>query len=158
LPKESVARCFELTEASHVYSVGHQKLIAKYIRPNNYALDVVKEISHHHDQIIISNSSIEALTRFIKIVGLEKFFPTEKAFGANAHLKDIKTKKHHVLRAYLRDKKFEYIIFIGDSTEDVELVSIAGGKTYLYAHPNKAFREVKVDFRIKDLREVLREL
>lgn len=57
---------------------------------------------------------------------------------------------------YLIDKDFEKIIVIGDSPQD--MIPLSNSVTYLYAHEGKDFKECEASYRIRDLREVLREI
>lgn len=64
-----------------------------------------------------------------------------------------------VLTDYLRGSdEYEQIVIIGDSPSDMRLKRVAGGVTYLYAHPDFAFRNCEADHRIRDLRKVLEHL
>ena len=59
----------------------------------------------------------------------------------------------------MNGKNFEKIVVVGDSPDDIELASVAKNSvSYLYAHPWKKFRGDKADYKINDLREVLKEL
>ncbi|KKT75806.1 MAG: hypothetical protein UW69_C0009G0020 [Microgenomates group bacterium GW2011_GWA2_44_7] len=158
LPNEPYARHLELQGACISYQTAHPGIVAQHIKPNEHAHEVLEQISQNHDQIVISNTQPKSLKMFLEAVRIIKFFPSGKSFAADAHGKDATIRKHHILDSYLRDKHYEDKIFIGDSAEDIELVSVAGGKTYLYAHRGKSHKEAKADFKINDLREVLKEV
>jgi hypothetical protein len=40
----------------------------------------------------------------------------------------------------------------------MELKDVAGGISYLYSHPERKFRDTNSDYKINDLREVLKEI
>jgi hypothetical protein len=40
----------------------------------------------------------------------------------------------------------------------MNLKKVAGGTTYLFAHPGTEFRRSRADYRIRDLRQVLTHL
>ena len=97
---------------------------------------------------------------FLKAVNLERFFPPEKALPViNGKTKRNKTE---ILRKYIEGKRISDIVIIGDSIGDLELAWLAGGLTYLYAHPGRDFPIIESntipDYKINDLREVLKSL
>jgi phosphoglycolate phosphatase-like HAD superfamily hydrolase len=158
LPKEPLAKHLELQEACFFFSTNHPEVVAKNIKPNDHVVEVVESIAKSHQQIVISNTKPDSLEMFLKSVSLDKFFLPDNAFAADAHGKDATTKKHHLLTKFLSDKKFDSYVYIGDSPEDIELVTLTGGKTYLYAHPGKTHKPAKADYMITDLREILKEV
>ena len=89
---------------------------------------------------------------------MTQYFPEGSAFAVNGHAREVQRTKQDVLREFLKGRSFEGIAVIGDSTADVQLVSVAGGVSYLYAHPGRPFRDCSAHYRIQDLREILREV
>lgn len=147
--------CFEWPDAAAV--------VAKYIQPNDYAHDVVKAIARSgHNQIIISNTSSEALPMFIRLVGLEDFFADANAFAVSGHAREVARDKTHVLSEYLTalPAKPERIVLIGDSQTDVELIVGENVSGYWYRHPSLARGESDISHitPISDLRAILAEL
>lgn len=106
-------------------------------------------------QILISNTQSKALDLFVKIVGIEKYFPSSHRFGVDSHSQRQITKLD-CLRAFLEDKKFpEGIISIGDSPGDMALIhQYPNTIGYLYTHPGRVHREANCHYKIQDLREV----
>lgn len=155
LPNESLEKHMELQERCFANS-NNSKIIKKYIKRNDYSSLVLKKIREKHTQILISNTRMESIDFFTKIVGIEKYF--HDIFAADAHSKNQKTTKVSILKEFLKDNNFEEIVIIGDSPGDMELVKVGGGKTYLYCHPGRNFKECEAMFKIQDLREVLREI
>lgn len=145
------AACFKFSEAN-------LHILARYIKPNDHALEVIIAIHDAgHDQIILSNTRPHDLLRFVKTVKIEKNFPASKIFGVNAHEK-LGTKSD-ALKQYVRDKHRGDIIIIGDSVADMALARAVGGTTYFYNHPHlKQDRTIRADHFISDLREVLNEV
>lgn len=133
-------------------------IVKKFIKPNDHAIDVVKHIkSNGHEQILLSNTMDDHLRWFIESVNMTGLFDDEKIIGVDAH-RNLSNKKL-ALENYLADNNFDEIIIIGDSMGDIELKDVAGGKVYYYRHPYLDFAENdKADYRINDLREVLREV
>ena len=161
LPKEPYEIHLELQ--SLAFEISHEEsIIRKHIQPNDHIHFVLKEIGKKHQQIVISNTLPKSLQIYLDVINITSFFPETHAFGANAHFKDTKRTKIDILKNFLIGKKFDDIIFIGDSFKDIELVSVAGGKAYLYSHPGKPFREANLPDcqinRIRDLREILKEI
>jgi hypothetical protein len=115
----------------------------------------LEAIAQNHGQILISNTSVESLELFLNAVQVKGYFV--EAFAANNHRSNGSSKKE-ILAAYLKGKSFESIVVIDDSPSAAELLSVAGGVFYLYTHPHLPFKESKADYKIRDLREILREV
>ena len=131
------------------------EIIARNIRISDFAKEVLERIGEKHEQILISNSNPKSMDMFLKVVGLETYFKGgENVFAVNAHQIDKMRNKKEVLDEFLEGKMFEQVITIGDSPSDMEL----GNVRYLYTHPGKKHREAEADYKIHDLRDVLREL
>lgn len=156
LPYESHERHLELQKACFNYQTF--EIIARYTLPNDYAHHVLEEIvKAGHYQILISNTNPESLKLFIKAVNMEKYFSEGNSFAVDLHTSNDKT-KNDVLKNFIKEKRFDKIIIIGDSPMDMKLKDVIGGKTYLYSHKERKFRECKADVYINDLREILKEL
>jgi phosphoglycolate phosphatase-like HAD superfamily hydrolase len=144
--------CFKLSEAS-------PEMQRRWLRPTPHATKVLDEIRHRHRQILISNTRTETLRVFVDVLGYKKFFSAGNAFAVDGHAEHPSASKEDVLSNYLRDAgRYEMIVIIGDSPSDMRLKKVAGGVTYLYAHPDFAFRNCEADHRIRDLRAVLEHL
>lgn len=96
------------------------------------------------------------VAEFLDMVGLSPFFPEGKYFGADVHHPNAKTSKQDIADGYIADKEFDAVIAIGDSPQD--MIPFSNAVHYLYAHPENPFKECGATYRIRDLREVLREL
>lgn len=162
LPNEPHETHVNLQEASFEWP-DHDVIVARYIQPNDYALEVVQAIAESgHRQILISNTSSKALPRFIKMAGLEAYFTEDNAFAVSGHTREVARDKIHVLTEYIKmmPEPPERIILIGDSQKDVELIAGDNVAGYWYRHPGlepgaPAAPHIKV---ISDLRTVLQEL
>jgi phosphoglycolate phosphatase-like HAD superfamily hydrolase len=145
--------CFELSK-------NHPEVVAKYIRLNDHAEDVLESIhSSNYSQILISNTHPLALEMFVQVVGIEKYFPPHHRFGVDSHTQQQFTKKE-CLEEYLKDKHFpEGIVSIGDSPGDIAMIHhYPHGIGYLYSHPGRVHREIASHYKINDLRLVLNEI
>lgn len=156
LPDKPHATHIQLQEDCITYQRENPDVVACHIQPNNHAKDVLRAISHAHDQILISNTRLFDLEMFLRATGLDEFFPHGKFFGIDAHQINPKSNKKDVLKKYLIEKSFEKIIIVGDSPHD--MIPIESAITYLYAHKDRPFRECEATHKIKDLRSVLKEL
>lgn len=132
------------------YALDSFDIIKKYIKPAPYAYEVLEKIKENHEQILISKVNPPSLYKFIDSVSMRYFFGEGKAFASND--------KKKTLAEFLENKKFDSLVIIGDSPSDIELKNVAGGVTYLYSHPWRQFRECDAQYKIHDLREVLREV
>jgi phosphoglycolate phosphatase-like HAD superfamily hydrolase len=158
LPNLSHEECIELQAKCFRYAEKRLDILAKYIKPNDHAIDVLSKIADQgHQQIVISNSRQSDLIWFLKSVGAEKFFDEQHIVGVNAHQKH--GSKSDALKDYLRGKQFDQIVVIGDSEDDMKLGSTVKGTTYFYKHPHRTHEDTRyANYIIKDLREVLDEV
>jgi len=144
--------CFELSE-------NNPEMQCRWIRPTPHAPDVLERIMSAHQQILISNTRTETLKVFVDALGYGEFFSSENAFAVDGHAECPASSKEDVLAEFLRDTgDYEKIVIIGDSPSDMKLKKVAGGVTYLFAHPDVEFRQCDADHRIRDLRLVLDHL
>jgi len=158
LPNEPHERHMELQEACFAYDQAHPEIVERAIECNDYAREVVGTIAQRHRQIVISNTKPEAILRFVRVVGLDDYFTFENTVAVDLHRRETERSKKDVLARYLSEHPCEQVVIIGDSASDMELADVAGGVRYLYAHPGCLFREAEAEFRIRDLREVLKSL
>ena len=144
----------KMVEKSIEIGVG-EKIAAKYIKPNDFAHEVLKQISEKgHTNLIMSNSSDAALDIFLEDVGLQNAFHFK--FGADNHRNEYgENTKVKILKNFLKDKSFDKIILIDDMEEAIEMGSRFNAVTFRFSrNPVKS----KAHFVIDDLREVLKEL
>ncbi len=159
LPHESTERHRELELACFTMSSQNFDIVRKHIKPAPYAHEVLQAIAQSpHDQIVISNTQPLSLPRFLDSVDMTKYFPKSHAFAAGNHVDAPGQSKEEILDRKMKAGRYQRVIAIGDSPQDVNLAKAFGGTSYLYAHPWREFKEAEADFRIKDLRDVLREL
>lgn len=158
LPNESTQTHFYIQQKCIEYEGEYPEIIGKFIKPNDYAIEVLEKIAKKHKQILVSNMSDVGLDRFMKAVNMMKFFPKDSMFATNSYKKQIKASKKEVLVNYLKGKNFDQVITIGDTHIDVEMGKAVGATTYLYVHPGRNHPNISADYKIRDLREVLKEL
>jgi phosphoglycolate phosphatase-like HAD superfamily hydrolase len=147
-------RCFQISDAD-------PGIVAKCIKQNEHAEVVLKAIAESHHQILIPNTHQKALNTFVKALKFERFFCKKDIFAADAHKDGIKKTKKDILTHYLENAPVEYdeFISIGDSEGDIALLKgFPNSKTYLYAHPKRKHRKVDATYKIRDLRDILKEL
>ena len=92
------------------------------------------------------------MRNFLRRTGMEELFPEEYAFGVHTRNGDDRSKAE-ALRDFLQGRKYDSIVAVGDSPHD-----LIGDVNFLYAHPGRAFRECAADYRIRDLREIKKEI
>ncbi|MFY1615967.1 HAD family hydrolase [Micromonospora sp. WMMD736] len=156
LPAESHRRHLELQDACFILSEERPELQYRWMTPTPHVATVLSAVAASHQQIVISNTRPGTLDMFLKLLDLTDHFVPGRAFAVDQHVRDVKTTKRDVLACYLTGQpSFDEIVIIGDSASDMRLVEVAGGTTYLFAHPDFAFRNCNADFRIRDLRRVL---
>ncbi|MEW2331834.1 HAD family hydrolase [Micromonospora chersina] len=156
LPHETHDRHLELQDACFILSEERPDLQYHWMTPTPHVTTVLDAVAARHRQIVISNTRPATLEMFLKLLELTDYFTPGRAFAVDQHVRDVKTTKKDVLAEYLTGQPaFEEIVIIGDSASDMRLAEVAGGTTYLFAHPDFAFRNCQADYRIRDLREVL---
>src|SRR5579859_4368699 len=75
IPTLSNDVCLKLQADCFKYAEDHLEVLAKHIKPNDYAIDVLKEIAQSkNQQIVISNSRQRDLIWFLDAVKVRKFF------------------------------------------------------------------------------------
>lgn len=158
LPAESHDRHLALQQASFEMSDSRPDLMAKHVRPNDHAAEVLASIAQIHQQIIISNTKPSSLGLFITAARMHDYFGPDTAFAVDMHRRDAGRTKHDVLLDYLAHHPADSLVTIGDSAADMDLTRPPDGVRYLYAHPGRAFKEAHAEYRIHDLRDVLREV
>ena len=156
LPYESEETCIGLQEQCITFDEEHPKIIWSTVRANDHAMDVLTKIKECHDQVVISNTRHARLGEFLRATKLDTFFPQGKHFGLDSHRPEGRRMKKDVADEYVSHGEFDKVVVIGDSPQD--MIPLENSVKYLYAHPEKAFRECDADYRIHDLREVLREI
>ena len=159
IPALSKDVCLKLQAECFEYAEDHLDVLAKYIKPNDYAIDVLKEIAKSkNQQIVISNSRQTDLIWFLEAIKVKQFFNQEHIVGVNAH--QLHETKADALKAYLKENVgFNKLVVIGDSEDDLKLGKEVGAVTYYYKHPNREHEAtINADHVIKDLRQILVEL
>jgi phosphoglycolate phosphatase-like HAD superfamily hydrolase len=157
IPSEKHERYLELQERCFKYQQENPQIVAKHIKPNDHVYDVLETIAKNHTQIVISNTNPESMRFFLDSIGVSSYFPDGNVFAVDMHRNNHLTKEK-VLRKYLECKEFEKVIVIGDSPSDISLASVVNGVSYLYSHPGRKFRNADANYKISDLRELLKEV
>ena len=141
----------------------NRKHIEKYVKPAPFAHDVLENIkSVGHKNIVVSTSSRPHIIRFLEIVDMMKYF--DGIFGTDRHALDkhfdIVKEKTKVIKSFAKKHKIpnKNIIVIGDREGEIEAGILLGAKTYQYIHPEITHIVTRAQFKIYDLREVLREI
>lgn len=141
----------------------NRKHIEKYVKPAPYAHEVLKKIkAAGHKNIVVSTSSQPHIVRFLEIVDLTKYF--DGVFGTDRHALDkdfdIVAEKAKVIKSFAKKHKIpaKDIVVIGDREGEIEAGILLGAKTYQYIQPEIRHVKTRADYKIYDLREILREI
>ena len=133
-------------------------IILQSVEPTPYAHHVLAKIAERQVQALISNVSHDALTLYLEHVHISHYFP-EYAFALVQDPAAPSRTKQGVLETILASSVlYDSIVTIGDSCPDVSLTARIPITSYLFAHPDREFRECSATYKIRDLREVLREV
>ncbi len=158
LPEESHQTHLLLQNTCLEIEEEHPELWDKYLRPTDGLHEVVQSIHQSpHDQIIISGTEEHVIGRFVAAIGLLPYFPEGKHFATNTKLGSRYTKQD-ILKQYMKDKAFDHLVAIGDNPRDLAFVAEYPNTTYLYSHPGWEFRDCDATYKIRDVREILKEI
>jgi phosphoglycolate phosphatase-like HAD superfamily hydrolase len=159
LPNESHETHLKLQQTCFDIEDENPDFQSTLIKANDYVLEVLKKISEKHQQILISNCHESVLPKYLSSVKIDKYFNHQNTFSTSASLYPEKVSKKEIFENYLKNNhNFDDFITTGDSPTDMEILEKGQGKRYLYAYPNRSFRNCESDYKIHDLREVLKEL
>lgn len=162
LPAELADRHIELQAACFKFSNSPDgiKIIAKHMKPSRNALLVLEAIhkSKSHEQILISNTTPASLPVFINALKLQAYFTSSNSLAVNQHEREARRTKEHALAEYMKYRKYDGLVVIGDSESDMRLAEAVNARAYLYAHADVPFRSKRGDLKIHDLKKVLQEL
>ncbi len=132
-------------------------VIYRHIKPMDYSHEVLDKIKKAgHDNIILSNTHPKALDKYLDSVKIMHFI--DHKIGADGHSKiNHENSKISLLGEFIKSKKYEKIIVIGDRDTDIEVGKSIGAVTYFFLNGNnKPCKEA--DYCIDDLRDVLKEV
>ncbi|MBW2965898.1 HAD hydrolase-like protein [Candidatus Woesearchaeota archaeon] len=143
-----------MVEKAVEISVG-EKIARKYMKATEYAHDVLGSIRKKGDvNLIMSNSSPEALDYFLEIVNMQDSFDFK--FAADGHRIEYSIdSKARYLEEFLKDRNFDKIIVIDDMEEGIERGLKFNAITFMY-NRNRTQVKSKAHHIITDLREVLK--
>jgi phosphoglycolate phosphatase-like HAD superfamily hydrolase len=133
-------------------------VIFRHVKPMEFSHEVLAAIRKaKHENMIVSNTEPNALDRYLDAVKIKHFI--NHKIGADSHRKypHSKNSKIQLLKDFLKQKDYDKIIVIGDTETDIELGKSVGAVTYLFSRANK-HPKISADFKITDLREILKEL
>jgi phosphoglycolate phosphatase-like HAD superfamily hydrolase len=131
----------------------------RHIKPNDYSHEVLTAIKKAgHENLILSNTHPEVLGRFLDSINITEFI--DHKIGADSHRKDMHSKmnmKIPLIKEFLNSRKYDKIIAIGDTEDDIDLGKAVGAITYLFSKRGFS-KETNADYKISDLREILKEI
>ena len=160
-PKLSDKEIYELR--TQIRDRQNRKHIEKYIKPAPYAHEVLRKIKEAgHKNIVVSTSSKPHILRFLDVVDVAKYL--DGIFGTDRHALDkhfdIVKEKTKVINSFAKKHKIpaKNIIVIGDREGEIEAGILLSAKTYQYIQPEIPNIVTRAQFKIYDLREILREI
>lgn len=146
-----------------VAEVQNQKHLKKYVKPALGAIEILTKIkAAGFENIILSNSHPKHIEPLIGIVGMKNLISRVYAIDRHySHRKqDPIEEKAKILRKIIKERKLkkDQLIAIGDKASDINAGIWAGAKTYQYLRKGFPVDKTRADFKIYDLREILREI
>ena len=136
-------------------------IIKKHVKLREFSKEVLKKIQNEgHQSIVISNARPQHIKAFVNFFNLSKYF--DDIIGVDTHQKsrlkkETKELKGKALADFLKDKKYQKVIMIGDNESDIRAGKDCGAITYLFVDLkiNKKPKNTDADYIISDLRKVL---
>lgn len=132
-------------------------VIERNNKPTDFSHKVLKTILESgNENLVISNTQQGALKKYLNAVKITPYI--NHIIGADKHRKMIEGNiKIPLLKEFLKTRKYNKIISIGDIEQDVELGKSVGATTYLFSRRG-FLKKTNADHKISDLREVLKEV
>ena len=146
-----------------VATIQNQEHLKKFVKPAPYAVDVLEKIkSAGFENIVLSNSHPKHIEPLIMLVGMKNLISQVYAVDRHySHKKQNPTKeKAKILKKIIGKKNLKkgQLVAIGDKAADVNAGIEVGAVTYQYLRKGFLNDKTKADFKIYDLREILREI
>jgi len=132
-------------------------VVFKHTKPMDFAHEVLLAIQEAgHENVIISNTQPAALQKYLNAAEITAFIA--HTIGVDNHRKDVSTINNKIptIKKFLKERKYDNIISIGDRATDVEMGKSINATTYHFS--TKGFEKADPDYQITDLREVLKEI
>ncbi|MBI2598771.1 HAD hydrolase-like protein [Candidatus Curtissbacteria bacterium] len=155
----------EVNKSTHTKMLGRvpniqtKDQITAYLSPAPYAIEVLEKIKGTgHTNIIVSNSSPKHIGKFIEIIEIGHLI--DKIFAIDRHFSKVTIDpilaKAQAIRKYAADNGFDQVIVIGDRKTDIDAGRMVGAITVQYIKRDFPIDLTDADYKIKNLREVLR--
>jgi len=146
-----------------VARIQNQNYLKKYVRPAPNAIEVLKKIKDAgFKNIVVSNSHPKHIEFLIDIVGMKNL--VSRVFAVDRHYsykkQDPTKEKVKVFKMIIKQRKLKskQLITIGDKATDVNAGILAEATTYQYLRKRFPTDKTGADYKIHDLREILREI
>lgn len=140
------------------------EIIKAHIKLRDYAEEVLKRIKKDgYQNILLSNTSPKHIKKFTNILNITQYF--DNIIGVDNHHisrinKEIHDIKGEVLAGFLKKKKYNKVVVIGDRESDILAGKKCGATTYLFIDQDFGgnIENTKADYVISNLKEILKEL
>jgi len=146
-----------------VAQIQNQDHLKKFVKPAPYAVEVLKKIKKAgFENIVLSNSHSKHINPLITLVGMKSLI--NQVFAVDRHYSHKKQnpmeEKSKILKKIIgkRNLKKGQLVTIGDKAADVNSGIAVGAVTYQYLRKRFPTDKTKANYKIYDLREVLREI
>lgn len=139
-------------------------IIRTHIKLKKSAEEVLKTIKKEgHQSILLSNTSPQHIKKFTDLLNITKYFID--IIGVDTHHvsrinKEIHDNKSKALTDFLKKRKYNKVVVIGDRESDIKTGRNCGAITYLFIDPafNENAKNTEADYIISDLRKILKQL
>lgn len=146
-----------------VAKIQNQNHLKKYVRSAPNAIEVLSKIKKAgYENIVVSNSHPKHIESLIDVVGMKNLISQVFAVDRHySHKKQDPTKeKVKLFKMIIQQRKLnnKQLITIGDKAIDVNAEILVGATTYQYLRKGFPRDKTRADYKIFDLREILREI
>ena len=147
----------------NIAQIQNQKHLKKFVKPAPYAVEVLEKIkASGFENIVLSNSHPKHIKLLIALVGMKDLVSEVYAVDRHySHKKQNPTEeKAKILRKIIKKENLKkgQLVTIGDKAADVNSGIAVGAVTYQYLRKGFPVEKTAADYKIHDLREILREI
>lgn len=146
-----------------VAEIQNQKHLKKYVKPAPNAIKVLSKIkAAGGENIVVSNSHPNHINPLIDIVGMRPLIGEVYAVDRHYSVKkqDPTREKAKILKKIIQRGKVKrgQLIIIGDKANDINAGLAVNAVTYQYLRKGFPYDKTRADYKISDLRQILKEI
>ena len=149
-----------MKKIAHIQNQDHLK---RFVKAAPYAVEVLEKIKNAgFENIVLSNSHPKHINPLIALVGMKNLI--SQVYAVDRHYNHKKqnptAEKAKILRKIIKKENLKkgQLVTIGDKAADVNSGIAIGAVTYQYLRKGFPTDKTNANYKIYDLREILREI